>query len=155
MTTDDERRRVAAELRKCRGGWSSDECYYAILHALDLPDTSREDGGHALYAALADLIDPGESVPGEVCEIEGTGEGEPLPPIVDREALLAEAKEAEKIAWYFALDHDENELRDRLAEAAEDFSDMARRIREACGEVGCGAHQDGSIGSDLPYSQER
>lgn len=54
----------------------------------------------------------------------------------DREALLAEAKEAEKSAWYFALDHDEDELRDRLTEAAEEFSDVARRIREACGEVG-------------------
>lgn len=53
----------------------------------------------------------------------------------DRDALLELAEEAKKNAWYFALDHDEDELRDRLAEAAEDFSDMARRIREACGEV--------------------
>ena len=54
---------------------------------------------------------------------------------IDRDALLALAEEAEKNAWYFALDHDEDELRDRLDEAAEDFSDMARRIREACGEA--------------------
>ena len=52
---------------------------------------------------------------------------------VDRDALLGLTEEAEKSAWYFALDHDEDELRDRLTEAAEDFSDMARRIREACG----------------------
>ena len=62
--TDDERRRVAAELRKCRGGWSSGECYYTIIHELDMPDTSREDGGHALYGALADLIDPDGADPG-------------------------------------------------------------------------------------------
>lgn len=51
----------------------------------------------------------------------------------DREALLALAEEAKKNAWYYALDHPEDELRDRLAEAEEDFSDMARRIREALG----------------------
>ena len=127
MTTDDERRRVAAELRKCRGGWSSDECYYAILHALDLPDTSREDGGHALYAALADLIDPGESVPGEVCEIEGTGEGEPLPPIVDREALL---ELTDKMDRYASLRKRHSMDVDTMAVRA-----WVRRIREACGEV--------------------
>ena len=58
MATDDERREVARRLRELRGGWSSGECYYAIIHALELPDTSREDGGHALYGALADLIEP-------------------------------------------------------------------------------------------------
>lgn len=58
MTTNEERRKVAQMLRECRGGWSSGECYYTIIHALGLPDTSREDGAHALYAALADLIDP-------------------------------------------------------------------------------------------------
>ena len=58
MITDDERREVARRLRECRGGWSSGECYYTIIHALGLPDTSREDGGAALYARLADLIEP-------------------------------------------------------------------------------------------------
>lgn len=58
MVTDEERREVAQRLRECRGGWSSGECYYAIIHALGLPDTSRDDGGRALYAALADLIEP-------------------------------------------------------------------------------------------------
>lgn len=62
MATDDERREVAQRLRECRGGWSSGECYYTIIHALGLPDTSREDGSHALYAALADLIDPDKSI---------------------------------------------------------------------------------------------
>lgn len=58
MTTVEERREVARRLRECRGGWSSGECYYTIIHALGLSDTSREDGGAALYAHLADLIEP-------------------------------------------------------------------------------------------------
>ncbi len=58
MVTDDERREVARRLRGLRSGWLSGECYYTIIHALGLPDTSREDGGHALYSALADLIEP-------------------------------------------------------------------------------------------------
>lgn len=61
MVTDDERREVARRLRGISTWWSSGQCYYAIVYALGLPDTSREDGGHALYAALADLIDPGEA----------------------------------------------------------------------------------------------
>lgn len=58
MSTDDERRRAAASLRKIRSGWASGTCYYAIINALSYPDTSREDGGHALYSLLADLIEP-------------------------------------------------------------------------------------------------
>ena len=58
MPTDNDRREVARRLRGLRGGWSSGECYYTIIHELDMPDTSREDGGHALYGALADLIEP-------------------------------------------------------------------------------------------------
>ena len=58
---------------------------------------------------------------------------EPMP---DAESLLALAEEAKKCAWYFGLNHDNDELKDRLEEAAADFSDFARRIREACGEVG-------------------
>lgn len=49
---------MARRLRGLRGGWSSGECYYAIIGALGLPDTSRDDGGNALYSALADLIEP-------------------------------------------------------------------------------------------------
>lgn len=56
---------------------------------------------------------------------------EPMP---DVGALLALAEEAKKCAWYFGLNHDNDELKDRLEEAAADFSDFARRIREACGE---------------------
>lgn len=110
MISDTDRREVARRLRELRGGWSSGECYYTIIHALGLPDTSREDGGAALYARLADLIEPS----------------------CDRDDLLEEVKELEKCAGYFGLDFDEDEpLRDRLKEAAEDFAGCASRIREA------------------------
>lgn len=127
--TDEQRRLVATRLRECRGGWSSGECYYTIIQAIGLPDTSREDGGHALYAALADLIDPGESIPGEVCEIEGTGEGDPLPPIVDLESLLelAEVMQAHADGAASADGYP-------YVNAGELWS-YADRIREACGEV--------------------
>ena len=58
MISDEERREVARRLREIRSGWSSGECFYTIINALGLPDTSREDGGAALYARLADLIEP-------------------------------------------------------------------------------------------------
>ena len=129
--TDEQRRSAAARLRECGGGWTSGTCYYTIIQAIGLPDTSREDGGHALYAALADLIDPGESVPGEVCEIEGTGKGDPLPPIVDRESLLELAEDVtEAAAMATVMDASEGA---RLF--AELLLDIARRIREACEEV--------------------
>lgn len=128
---DEQRRLVANRLRECRGGWSSGECYYTIIQALGLPDTSREDGGHALYSALADLIDPDESVPGEVCEIEGTGEGDPLPPIVDRESLLELAEDVTEAAA-MATVMDASEGAKLLAEL---LLDIARHIREACEEV--------------------
>ena len=55
-------------------------------------------------------------------------------PTIDRDALLEQAKELEKCAWYFGLDFDADEpLRDRLKEASEDFAECARRIREALG----------------------
>ena len=131
MATDDERREVAERLRaygKEFGDATWRELCNVVLYDEDrYPSTVRK---LRLIDRLADLIDPD-------CE-EGRYEGVHTARPVDREALLAEAKEADKSAWYFALDHDENELRDRLAEAAEDFSDMARRIREACGMVDAG-----------------
>ena len=122
MATDDERRRVAAALRKCRGGWSSGECYYAILHALDLPDTSREDGGHALYGALSDLIDPD-------CGTEEVSTSQV--PKCDRDALLALAEDVDEAAA-MATVMDASEGAKLLAEL---LLDIVRRIREACGVV--------------------
>lgn len=125
MATDDDRRRVAERLREY-ASWDEEGCLTdcaewgeSVLDLLNCGDTDRET-----YAALADLIDPGDTSPS--CRDTVA---------CDREALLALVEEAEKSAWYFALDHGEDELRDRLTEAAEEFSDMARRIREACGEV--------------------
>lgn len=123
MTTDSERREVARRLRECRGGWSSGECYYTIIHALGLSDTSREDGGAALYAHLADLIEPSE--PKVKCVAEVKVDGERLEKLVydaaveltgiDRDALLALADE---------MDAEKNFVI---------VGGYARRIREALG----------------------
>ena len=108
MITDDERREVARRLRKCRGGWSSGECYYTIIHALGLPDTSREDGGHALYSALADLIEPS----------------------CDRDALLALADEIEA---GFRLECSTGPAHMVVDLVNIEMGKLAHRIREACG----------------------
>ena len=63
-------------------------------------------------------------VPGETLELvrDGTPEGEPLPPVVDREALLALASSMSvRRSWLSAID-------------AERGKAIARRIREALGE---------------------
>ena len=120
MATDDERREVAERLRELRSGWSSGECYYTIIHALGLPDTSRDDGGHALYSLLADLIDPD-------CE-EGRYSVARTARPIDREALLALADDVDGAA-------DDSGGFEPLAGM---LRDIARRIREACGMVDAG-----------------
>ena len=159
MPTDDERRAVARRLRELRGGWSSGECYYTIIHELDLPDTSREDGGHALYGTLADLIessipaDPGEaglaSVDGFIREMRHSTKEEQneysamlkkmsveLHP-VDRDALL---KLADKLEMNSEFMEELTNMRmsdcDRSwsKTVAKDFADIATCIREALGE---------------------
>lgn len=80
------------------------------------------------YQALwgfAVLIQPSEPIPGEVCEIEWTGEGESLPSIVDRDALLAVAETLEDCA---CRDSDLTAL---------GCSCLAKRILEACGGLPC------------------
>lgn len=134
MPTDDERREVARRLRECRGGWSSGECYYTIIHALGLSDTSREDGGAALYAHLADLIEPSE--PKVRCVAEVKFDGERLEQLaydaaveltgIDRDALLALADELEEDAcWEVQTPGD--------ASGAWKLKDACDRIREALG----------------------
>lgn len=106
----EERRDVAQRLRELRSGWSSGECYYTIIHALGLPDTSWEDGGAALYARLADLIEPAPT-------------SSDTTPTSDRDALLALADEmdAEGLnGWAGPVN----------------VGEYARRIREACGVDG-------------------
>ena len=127
--------------------------YEAVLRRRPRDEYAIEDDEvEELFDALLDICNaPGNeyiqrtqpSEPKVRCVAEVKVDGERLEKLahdavveltgIDRDALLAESKEAEKCAWYFALDHDEDELRDRLTEAAEDFSDMARSIREALG----------------------
>ena len=124
MVTDDERRRVAERLR-CAAEQRQPytEPTLACFIGADCVD---------IWTRLADLIDPGDVIPGEVCELEGDGtpEGEPLPPIVDREALLSMAGDIE-------------EMRNRrsIVSGYEYFIEVPRTlldsivscIREACG----------------------
>lgn len=136
--TREERREVASRLRALTGGrinWTGLQC--AVF------------GGTALrsdtVARLAELIEPGGPVPGETCELVGDGmpECEPLPPIVDRGALL---ELADKLA---SFSRDEVclscaasgqpecscgvECREAISHSA------ARLIREACGDTRGGA----------------
>ena len=122
--TDDERREVARRLRECRGGWSSGECYYTIIHALGLPDTSRDDGGAALYARIADLIEPPMQCPHyhsdrHYCSIHDV-------PAMDRDALLALAEELEEDACWEVQTPGDTSGAWRLKDACD-------RIREALG----------------------
>ena len=121
MTSDFERREAAERLRDCRGGWSSGSCYYTIINAIGAPDTSREDGGHALYGILADLIDPD-------CESDRY-EGVHTARAVDREALLALADEMDA---YTGCPDDERCGKQMPPLMVHEY---ASRIREACGEV--------------------
>lgn len=135
MPTDDERREVARRLRECRGGWSSGECYYTIIHALGLSDTSREDGGAALYAHLADLIEPSE--PKVKCVAEVKFDGERLEQLayyaaveltgIDQERLLA-------IATTMAADSVRSAKQGSSVSPAY-ILHAARNIAEACGET--------------------
>lgn len=121
--TDRDRWRVAAELRRCRGGWSSGECYYTIINALGLPDTSREDGGAALYARLADLIEPPARCPHYMhpcCRTDAGGD------YIDRDALLELTDEMEGDARYW-LDRPYDQL------GSHDVIGYAERIRKAVG----------------------
>lgn len=126
--TDDERRRVAASLRKIRSGWASGTCYYAIINVLGYPDTSREDGGHALYSLLADLIDPD-------CDEGRYSVARTVRP-VDREALLELASTCDSVGDMYAAAHLEtanDELNDLLRKIAELEWKTARTIRKAIG----------------------
>ena len=118
MPTDDDRREVAAKLREdtrrylLEGRFCNPEMGHRLAKAIGCRYFGAGPQISDLFPRLADLIEPS----------------------CDREALLEEAKELEKCAWYFGLDFDADEpLRDRLKEASEDFAGCARRIREALG----------------------
>ena len=115
---DKARAKECADKREERGApdlfdESSGECYYTIIHALGLSDTSREDGGAALYAHLADLIDPDTTT--------DTTKSPEVTTKCDRDALLALAEEMDMDAGCHAY--------------VDDYVvyDYARRIREVLG----------------------
>lgn len=139
MVSDEKRRDVAGALR-----YFADypgrplqymEQFINILREVIFSDVCYRADYSEMFQRLADLIDPesGQNLDRNRDTVQQESPAVQKAPECDREELLAEAKEAEKSAWYFALDHDEDELRDRLTEAAEEFTDVARRIREACG----------------------
>ena len=141
MVDDSERREVARRLREAASYYESmerDVDFYPVESALGLKPAGETAYTLESVRSLADLIDPDEMK--TTCIAEVKIEGEKLDEVVnraiaeytgiDRDALLALAEEAKKCAWYFGLNHDNDELKDRLEEAAADFSDFAKRIRE-------------------------
>lgn len=143
MVTDDERRRVAAALREYASFDCEDEgeeeCLVdcadwgeRVLNLLGCGDTEGE-----CYAALADLIDPGELK--TTCIAEVKIEGEKLDEAVnraiaeytgiDRDALLALADEMERRADLPSLTVAGQDL-----VFSEFLVGYARRVRKACGE---------------------
>lgn len=115
MPTDEERREAAMLCRRAgeKGIPFNAGTIFEILSV-------RFPFNGVCWSALADLIDPGD-VSGEAREIEGIGVGEPLPPVVDRDALLSLADEME------------SEGLDGWASGPVNVGLFARRIREAVG----------------------
>ena len=145
MVTDNERREVARRLREIRPCKSGHIEWWRTAQALGLKEPAGWFGWEKFEPDsvnhLADLIEPSE--PKVKCVADVKVDGERLEELVhdaaveltgiDRDALLALADEMEKCAWYFGLKHDEDDLRDRLEEASEDFDGASKAIREAVG----------------------
>ena len=123
MVDNNERRAVASLLRAFsrNGLWSefSDYC------------------NGAGPARLAELIDPGDVVSGETCELAGDGmpEGEPLPPIVDVDSLLAVANELERVPDPLCCECPLLDGYDDTQPVTHWLKRFAHRIREACGKA--------------------
>ena len=128
MPTDDERREVARKLREY-ASWDEEEDYLVdcadwgerVLNLLGCGDTEGE-----CYAALADLIEP-----------DHVGDSNKM---VDRDELLALASglEADADRIIKAAKNARFGGGPRMGEAKHDayeWRSIARRIREACGEV--------------------
>lgn len=123
MPTNYERREVAARLRELRGLDYCKDPRYAVELASDAAEVDHGNGysWNKLLDRLADLIDPGSTC--------------------DRDALLELADRFEREA----RDASDEERRERrynpeysaqCAGEACAYQNAARRIREACGEVG-------------------
>ena len=116
MPTDRDRRNVAARLRH-----EARACIHSVLISPD--DALR----------LADLIDPGESGQNLDRNLDTVQQESPTvqkAPECDREALLGLALEIKRSYVFGSMDADELVVSRGAAYA------IARRIREACGEVG-------------------
>ena len=131
MATDDDRRRVAERLREY-ASWDEEGCLTdcaewgeSVLDLLNCGDTDRET-----YAALADLIDPGESGQNLDRNRDTVQQESPAvqkAPECDREALLALAGQLDSLGL--------NGFSSGWSSGAVNVGSFARRIREACGEV--------------------
>lgn len=125
MATDDERRRVAAALRKAnvytlqgRGDDGSvTKWSVALMSELAEAVGLRDNNGIEVFDRLADLIEPGDMSHG--CRDTVA---------CDRDALLALADEMDK--WALTCDHYDRRV------SPLDVTRYARRIRKACGVVG-------------------
>ena len=123
MATDDERREVAERLRDevgCGSSWPGVERLGLILGVEREPRTGWEG---RILTRLADLIDPD-------CD-EGRYSVARTARLVDREALLELAEDVTYSATVATV-LDASKGAEMLAEM---LLDIARRIREACGEV--------------------
>ena len=143
MVTDDERREVARRLRS----FVTDDSVYAdvdacrVLHSIGLyyKDIDRIYFSGFDVARLADLIEPSE--PKVKCVAEVKVDGEQLEKLahdaaveyagVDRDALLALAKELSGDVLVVPAVY--GTYQSGYVAACQD---IARRIREACGEEG-------------------
>ena len=123
MTTDDERREVAERLRELgKLAYSPDNTYELMADALGVDDF---EGTDELFARLADLIEPESGQNRDSVQIR-VQKG----PECDREALLALVREMKHSVTY------PESCPVLTFGAASLVMDYARRIAEACGEVG-------------------
>ena len=121
--TDDERREVATRLRNN----ASQDMDWMIPWAVF--NDAEQHASEAVVRRLADLIDPGESGQNrdknrDTVQIESPGVQ--IEHECDRDALLALADEMDEVTC---------DNRGELSISLGDVHGIARRIREACGEV--------------------
>lgn len=124
MTTVEERREVARRLRELKNPyWHDSGSSEAYMDVMGVETYLRRNG---LHYDLADLIDPGELK--TACIIEVKIEGEKLYEVADR--AVAEYTGINRGALLELAEELEMPMRDGGYSKR-----IARRIREACGEV--------------------
>ena len=125
MPTDEERRRVARKLREYASWDGEEDCFVdcadwgeRVLNLLYRDGEDRTEGEY--YARLADLIEPAQDHFRDAAKA------------VDRRALLALADEIEGHECVMRCC---NDAFAGIMFVALNHEHIARRIREACGEV--------------------